>query len=392
MKYRSFGKLDWEVSVLGFGAMRLPLSDKNASIFSSKIDEPEAIRMIRHAIDQGVNYIDTAYTYHGGKSETLLGIALKDGYRDKVKLATKTPPPLIRSKKDFNRIISKQLNRLQTDYIDFFLFHGLKKDWWPRVQDLDMFNWAEDAKSDGRIHHLGFSFHDDFELFKEIIDAYDKWDLCQIQYNYMDIEHQAGTKGLKYAAEKGLAVVVMEPIRGGALSKKPPHSITKLWEGATKKRTPSDWALQWVWNHPEVTVALSGMSTMKQVEENLASADRSGPEVLSNDELLVIDRVREEYKKLSPISCTNCKYCMPCPNNVNIPRIFGLFNEGYMYDDHKRSRFFYREMPIDQQADKCSECHDCEDLCPQNLPISEWLKKANRWLGRKKNFSNEGTS
>lgn len=314
----------------------------------------------------------------------MLGLALKDGYRDKVKLATKIPPPLVRSAKDFNRILSKQLNRLQSDYIDFFLFHGLRKAWWPRITELDMLHWAEDAKADGRIHHLGFSFHDDFELFKEIIDSYDKWDLCQIQYNFMDIEYQAGTKGLKYAADKGLAVVVMEPIRGGVLSRKPPDSVKKLWESAPNRRTPADWALQWVWNHPEVSVALSGMSTMQQVEENMASANRSGQGTLSAEELSIIDKVRDEYQKLSPISCTNCKYCMPCPNGVNIPRILGIFNEGYMYDDHKRSRFFYREMPAEEQADNCNECHDCEELCPQNLPISEWIKKAHGWLGRRK--------
>lgn len=370
--------------MLGFGAMRLPPKDKDAPIFSPLIDEPEAINMIQYAIDEGVNYIDTAYTYHGGKSEVLLSKALQDGYRDKVKIATKIPPPLVRNKKDFDRILNKQLDRLKAEYIDFYLFHGLQKEWWKRVLDLDMFQWAEDAIDDGRVKYLGFSFHDNFELFKEIVDAYDNWALSQIQYNFMDVENQAGTKGLEYAASKGLALVVMEPLRGGQLTMKPPEFVEKLYDDAQIKRTPAEWALHWLWDHPEVTVVLSGMSTISQVKENVSSAKTSGPNMLTKEELLIVEKVRMQYEKLSPILCTNCRYCMPCPNGVEIPRIFRLYNEGFMYEDHRRSRFFYREIPKSNQAVECTQCHECEEKCPQKLPVSEWLEKAHGWLGPKK--------
>lgn len=383
MKYRSFGKLDWKVSALGFGAMRLPVIDND----QAKIDEPEALKMIRHAVDNGVNYVDTAYLYHGGNSELVVGRALRDGYREKVRLATKMPAWAVETAKDFDKILNEQLNKLQTEHIDFYLLHGIDKTSWPKLRDLDVLNWAEGAIDDGRIGYLGFSFHDDIEVFKEIVDAYDKWTFCQIQYNFMDIEHQAGTEGLKYAAEKGLAMVIMEPLRGGSLTKEPPESVAKLWAGSPQPRSQSDWALQWVWNQPEVSVALSGMTAMQHVVENLASADRSGAGILSEDELSLIGQVREEYIDVSPIPCTNCQYCTPCPNGVNIPRSFSLYNEGYMYEDHRRSRFFYRQLPQDQQADKCEQCHECEELCPQDFPIPEWLEKVHGWLGPKKDSS-----
>jgi predicted aldo/keto reductase-like oxidoreductase len=381
MKYRPFGKLDWEVSALGFGAMRLPVIDND----QAKIDEPEALKMIRHSIDHGVNYVDTAYPYHGGNSELVVGRALLGGYREKVKLATKMPAWAVETTADFDKILNEQLSKLQTDHIDFYLLHGMSKTSWPKLQDLDVLNWAEGAIGDGRIGYLGFSFHDSLEVFKEIVDAYDKWTFCQIQYNLMDIEHQAGTEGLKYAAEKGLAVVIMEPLRGGSLTKEPSEAVAKLWAGSSQQRSQADWALQWIWNQPEVSVALSGMTEMQHVVENLVSADHSGVGILSDDELSLIDRVREEYINASPIPCTDCQYCMPCPNGVNIPRSLSLYNEGHMYGDHRRARFFYRQLPPDQQADKCEACHECEELCPQDLPISEWLEKVHGWLGPKKN-------
>jgi predicted aldo/keto reductase-like oxidoreductase len=377
MKYRPFGKLDWQVSALGFGAMRLPLVDND----QATIDESEAIRMIRHAIDRGVNYLDTAYVYHGGNSETLVGRALENGYREKIKLATKLPSWLVTTQSDLDRYLNEQLARLQTDHIDCYLLHGMNKRSWPKLRDVDVLEWAESARQDGRIHHLGFSFHDEYEVFQEIVDAHSEWDFCQIQYNFMDIAYQAGRKGLRYAAGKDLAVVVMEPVRGGALAKEPPAAVSELWQSAPTTRRPVDWALQWVWSQPEVAVALSGMSSMQQVEENLVSAEASGIGSLSTDEMSVIAQVREEYGKLSPIDCTNCQYCMPCPNGVNIPRILGIYNDGYIYDDHRRARFLYRQLPADQQADQCNECHECEEVCPQDLPISEWLEKCHGWLG-----------
>jgi predicted aldo/keto reductase-like oxidoreductase len=271
MKYRKFGKLDWEVSVLGFGAMRLPVMDKN----HGQIDVPEATRMLRYAIDGGINYVDTAYPYHEGASETFLASALGDGYREKVKIATKMPIWLTHQESDFDRFLDEQLVKLNVSKIDFYLLHGLNRKRWHILRDLQVCDWAEKAMADGRIGYLGFSFHDSNDLFIEIVDYYDNWTLAQIQYNYMDVDYQAGIRGLNYAAGKGLAVVIMEPLRGGMLAKQPPDSVQALWQQAPQHRSPVEYALQWIWNHPDVSVVLSGMSTMPQVEENIISASRS---------------------------------------------------------------------------------------------------------------------
>ena len=380
MKYRKFGSLNWQASVLGFGAMRLPVIGKDAS----RVDEAETVKMIQHAVDQGVNYIDTAYTYHEKQSEIVVGKALLDGYRKRVKLATKLPSWLVEKPDDFDRMLDEQLAKLQTDHIDFYLLHALNSTYWPRLRDWKILNRAEDAIADGRIHYLGFSFHDELEVFKNIVDAYDNWTFCQIQYNYMDIEYQAGTKGLEYAADKGLAVVIMEPLRGGQLTLNVPKSISELWERAAVSRTPADWALQWIWNHPEVSVVLSGMSTMQQVVENLDSADRSGIGMLTEEELNLIGNVREIYRRLAPVPCTNCKYCMPCPNGVEIADILRYYNDAIIYDNPRAPRFLYHNLPKDKQADNCVECFECEEKCPQGIPISEQLKEAHAWLANKK--------
>jgi len=380
MQYRKFGKLDWEGSVLGFGAMRLPLTDRDPA----NVDEPESIRMIRYAIDHGVNYVDTAYGYHAGRSESIIGRALLDGYREKVKLATKLPTWLIESSKDCDLYLNEQLERLQTDKIDFYLLHGTNKERWSKIRELEVLRWAEGAVVDGRIGYMGFSFHDDLEVFKEIVDGYDNWTLCQIQYNYMDVDYQAGRRGLEYAAGKGLAVVVMEPLRGGRLATEPPKQVAKVWASASHKRTPAEWGLLWVWNQPEVSVTLSGMSAMKQVVENVAVAERSRPGTLTADDLVLFDRVCEAYRGLSPLPCTNCGYCMPCPNGVEIPRIFQLYSEAMMYDEPRTARFFYRGpngLKEEQRADQCTECGECIDACPQEIDIPEWLQKAHALLG-----------
>ena len=336
MKYRKFGKLDWQVSALGFGCMRMPIQDDD----SSKIDEPEATKMVRYAIDHGVNYNDTAYPYHGGNSELFVGRALQDGYREKIKLATKLPCWDVKVAEDFDKYLNEQLQKLQTEHIDFYLLHALNEKNWHKVRDLDVLKWAEGAIADGRIGHIGFSFHDKHEVFIEIVDAYNSWTFCQIQYNYMDIENQAGTKGLQYAASKGLAVVIMEPILGGRLVN-PPQPIQKLWDTVATKRAPVDWALQWLWNQPEVAVVLSGMSMMPHVEENVVSAGASGIGTLSGEDLALVDHVRAKYDELSPIPCTQCEYCLPCPSGVNIPRNLTLYNQGVMYDkpDHARTEY-----------------------------------------------------
>ena len=380
MKYRKFGRLDWKASVLGFGAMRLPTIGNG----SSQVDEPQAIEMIRYAIDHGVNYLDTAYPYHEKHSEIVVGKALLNGYREKVKLATKLPSWLVESPDDFDRFLDEQLEKLRTDHIDFYLLHALNSTRWPKLRDWEVLNWTESALADGRIHYLGFSFHDDFAVFKDIVNATDRWTFCQIQYNFMDIEYQAGIKGLQYAAEKGLAVVIMEPLRGGQLTTKIPKSVAELWESADIRRTPADWALQWIWNHLEVCVTLSGMSTMQHVIENLDSADRSGAGILTDDELILIEKVREEYSRLAPVPCTNCKYCMPCPNGVEIATILEYYNESIIYDNPSASRSLYGSLSEDEQADNCVECFECEEKCPQGIPIAEYLKTAHAWLNKRK--------
>ena len=377
MEYRRFGKLDWKVSALGFGCMRLPTQGED----NSNIDEPEATRMLHYAIDHGVNYLDTAYPYHGGNSELFLGRALKGGYREKVKLATKLPCWKVEAAGDFDKFLNEQLGKLQTDHIDFYLLHGLNEKNWRKVRDLGVLDWSAGAIADGRIGHLGFSFHDKYEVFQEIVDAYDGWTFCQIQYNYMDVENQAGTKGLKYAASKGLAVVIMEPILGGRLVN-PPQPIQHLWDTAANKRKPADWALQWLWNQPEVSVILSGMSTMQHVEENVASADASRVGALTEEELALVAQVSEKYRDLCPIPCTKCGYCMPCPNGVNIPRNFEIYNEGVMYDKPDHARQAYNQwFPEPERADKCIQCRECEEKCPQDIPISEWMPLVHEVLG-----------
>ena len=375
MKYRTFGKLDWQASALGFGCMRLPLKSDDRG----DIDEAQAMEMLHYAIDHGLNYIDTAYPYHEGNSERFVGRALQGGYRDKVRLATKQPCWMIEKADDFDTYLDEQLDKLQTNHIDFYLLHGLRRERWAQVRDLGVIEWAEGAIADRRIGHLGFSFHDDYDAFVEIVDAYD-WTFCQIQYNYMDIENQAGTKGLKHAAAKGLAVVIMEPLLGGKLVN-PPDPIQALWDSAPAKRAPADWALQWLWNQPEAALVLSGMSTMQHVEENVASAGVSGIGTLTSDELALFDQVRKKYDELCPIPCTKCGYCMPCPNGVDIPRNFAAYNEGVMYEKPDKAREGYKWIDEEKRASACIQCRECEEKCPQFILISEWMPIVHQVLG-----------
>ncbi|MFC2044656.1 aldo/keto reductase, partial [Chloroflexota bacterium] len=360
---------------------RLPLTNRNPA----SVDEPQSIRMIRYAIDHGVNYIDTAYPYHSGRSEQVVGQALKDGYRNRVKLATKLPPSRVESARDFDRLFNEQLERLQTDSINFYLLHGLNSQSWPRVRDLGVLRWAENKIADGCIDYLGFSFHDDYDVFKEIVDSYDNWTLCQVQYNYMDVDYQAGHSGVEYAAGKELAVVVMEPLRGGQLTKKPPEPVAKVWKKARQNFNLVEWALLWLWNQPEISLALSGMSTIEQVVENVAIAERYELGKLTTDELALINQVRKAYQGLSPIPCTSCGYCMPCPNRVEIPTILSIYNDSIIYDDIKKGQLRYTTGPLalraDQRADQCVECEECVKTCPQKIAVPDWLKKAHDLLG-----------
>jgi len=372
MQYRRFGSLDFEVSALGFGTMRLPTIGGDYA----KVDEPLAIEMIRYAIDHGVNYIDSGHPYHGGNSERVLGKALQDGYADKVKVATKLPCWAAKEPADFDRLLDEQLGRLGLDHIDFYLLHNLQATLWPKVRDLGVLDWLEKHRGGDRFANTGFSFHHSTELLTEIIDAYDGWTVCQIQYNYVNEHVQAGTKGLKHAAGKGLAVVVMEPLLGGCLVK-PPPGVQAVWDDAPVTRSPADWAFQWLWHKPEVACVLSGMSTMEQVEQNVASADRSGVGSLSDDELAVVARAQEAYTGLDVIPCTRCGYCMPCPQGVDIPRNLQLYNDAIVYGGNQQvlNRNIYRGLPETLRASSCEACRECEEKCPQGIKISEWMPK-----------------
>jgi uncharacterized protein len=377
MEYRKFGKLDWKVSALGFGCMRLPTLDGIAgNIDQFKVDE-----MIHSAVEAGVNYFDTAYVYHDQKSENALGKALKGGYRERVRIATKSPIWLINEAGDFDRMLDEQLIRLQTDAVDFYLLHSLDSRSWPKVQKLGLIKRAEKALADGRIRHLGFSFHDSLDIFKQIVDGYDAWTFCQIQYNYMDTEFQAGTEGLQYAASKGLAVVVMESLRGGKLALDLP-TVKPILKAAAHQRTPADWALQWLWNQPEVSVALSGMSTLEQVQQNISSADVSGVGTLNTDDLAMIEKVRDVINAQSPIPCTKCEYCLPCPNGVNIPANFDIYNQVAMFNDMGSSQFHYKNWIADaEKAINCIQCDECLSKCPQHIAISTWMPVVEEVLG-----------
>jgi predicted aldo/keto reductase-like oxidoreductase len=384
MRFRPFGKLGWKVSALGFGCMRLPTFDGAPQ--SEKVDKETAVGMIRLAVDRGVNYIDTAYPYHNGVSEAVVGEALKDGYRAKVRLATKSPVWLLRRAEDFDLYLDEQLKRLQTDQIDFYLYHALNKPRWDAVLALGLLARAEAAIKDGRIGHLGFSYHDKRDVFQEIVDGYDGWTLCQVQYNYMDTENQAGTAGVRSAASKGLAVVAMEPLLGGRLAN-PPRQIQEIFDGFEPRRSPADWALKWVWDQPGVSVVLSGMSTPGQVEANLQSAEASAVRALGPEEFALIDRVRKAYMEKTQIACTNCGYCLPCPKGVNIPRNFSLYNDGYIHEDPGTGRLLYaRFLAENERAGACEQCGACEEKCPQDIPVREWMPKVHDVLGEGKSY------
>lgn len=380
MLYRKFGKTNEEVSALGFGCMRLPVIDNNPT----KIDEEKAIKIIRHAIDEGVNYIDTAYPYHGtgmsspGESEPFVAKALKDGYREKVKIATKLPSWLIRSREDMDKYLNQQLERLETDKIDFYLIHTLNKALWSMLKALGVTEFLDQAIKDGRIKYAGFSFHDNsVDVFKEIVDSYD-WSFCQIQYSYMDEKYQAGKEGLEYAAQKGLGISIMEPLKGGSLANKLPDAAIEAFEQADSQKTPAEWALRWLWNHEGIGVVLSGMNEMEQVIENITIAKDAKEGSLTENEIEIVDEVKDILKQKVKVSCTGCGYCMPCPVGVDIPKNFSYYNDYFRFDDphlKANTKLMYSGLlSPEEKAENCIECGRCEGHCPQNIAIREQLK------------------
>jgi predicted aldo/keto reductase-like oxidoreductase len=377
MLYRKVPKTGDELSILGFGCMRLP-----AHAGGSGIDEDRAIRQLRSAIDHGVNYVDTAPAYHFGKSEQILGRALEDGYREKVRLATKLPPWSVRSRGDMDRILDTQLATLKTDHIDYYLLHSLTRVSFEKLKQFGVLEFLTAAKKDGRIRNAGFSSHADLPAFKELVDSYD-WTFCQIQYNYLDEKGQAGTEGLEYAHNKNLAVIIMEPLRGGNLGGKVPDDVKKIWDASFVKRSPAEWALRWVWDHPEVTVVLSGMNDEGHIDENIRAAEGGYPRSLTEDERSRIAQVRDTYGRLMKVGCTGCSYCMPCPAGVDIPGCFSLYNAHHLFPHDRSAKFQYFGrhgglMGGISSAGLCRACGKCEKACPQHLPVRDRLRDVSK--------------
>jgi predicted aldo/keto reductase-like oxidoreductase len=379
MQYRIVPKNNDKLSALGFGCMRLPMKGQ-------VVNEKLAIQQIRLAIDNGVNYVDSAPPYHMGESEKILGKALLNGYRNKVKVATKLTPFMLRQAEDMEKMLNLQLQKLQTDHIDYYLLHGLEEEFWKKMQAFNAIQFLEKAKAEGKIINMGFSFHGSLSTFKEIIEAND-WTMCQIQYNFLDEKLQAGSEGLKYAASKKLAVMVMEPLRGGSLANELPEQAKKFYNAAAIKRSPAEWGLRWVWNHPEVTLVLSGMNEESQVIENIKTAETALPNSMKPDELAVIKKVANAYRKLLKVPCTGCQYCMPCINGVNIPRNFQAYNELYLSGDEQQVRSMYAMFLMGgltgtrADAALCKGCKKCLDRCPQHINITEKLKEVAKDLG-----------
>lgn len=364
-----------ELSILGYGCMRFPTKN-------GRVDVERSISLIRKCIHKGINYFDTAYFYNGGKSESILGKSLLDGYRSKVKIATKLPTFMVKNLDGAKRILSTQLKRLQTDYIDYYLLHMLQdKAGYNRMKTLGIIEWLEELKSKRVIRNFGFSFHGSKSDFEQVLLSH-PWDFCQIQYNYMDVNNQAGKSGLQLAYALGIPVMVMGPLRGGRLAERLPREVLNEFHSYNGDRTPVEWALRWIWNQPEVTVVLSGMSDEDQLDENVKIAADALPDSMSEEELRVFDRVMEIMQKKTKIPCTGCGYCMPCPFGVNIPACFSVYNDKYLLNE-KRNRIIYIRTlggfsKHPSYASMCKGCQKCEGTCPQNIDIRNELNNVKK--------------
>ena len=363
MNYRKFGKTGLTFSALGLGCMRFPNDAKG------RLDEDYAVKMIRAAIDGGVNYMDTGWPYHAGRSEVILGKALKDGYREKTAVATKCPMGQMRSSEDFDRVFAEQLNRLQLDAVDLYMFHGLEQASFDgKVVKYGLLDKMEELRDAGKTKLIGFSFHDGYDAFMHILDGYN-WDFCQIQMNYIDIEYQATLKGLEEAGRRGIAVVVMEPLLGGKLAGLKQTAL----ELVDKSKTPVEWALDFLWNLPGTSVALSGMSSLEQLSQNIEYASRSQVGMLTDEDISMLMNVRDAYNGQILAPCTRCRYCMPCPADIDIPRAIKAYNNTATgsYEDAKA----YYDRQVKTGASQCLHCRKCEGECPQHLPVSELMTK-----------------
>ena len=371
MKYRTMGKLGIQASAFGLGCMRF----NGPASGDSVIDEGKAISLIRRAIDGGVTYLDTAYVYLNRTSEIVLGKALLDGYRDRVTIATKMPMEAVHNREEMQALLDSELKKLQTDHIDFYLMHGINKEKWEYFKSIGAPEFFEDMKKEGKIRYKCFSFHGPYSDFEYIINDWD-WDMVQIQYNFMDIHNQAGENGLKLAGSKGIPVVIMEGLLGGRLAKAP-SNVQALYDSFPVKRSPVEWAFRWLCDHPEVSVVLSGCNEAEQIDENLRIFDTVEAGIMTPEERKLMEDVRAAYLSRTKIGCTGCRYCMPCPNGVNIPGIFSAWNNVSLYDlDPKTDWGLQQIREKDAGADRCVGCGACEAACPQHLNIIESLQTA----------------
>ena len=379
MQYRSLVKGSEELSVLGYGCMRFPTK-------GGRIDEEKALEQMLYAFNEGVNYYDTAYPYHAGKSEVVLGKFIKENkIRDKVYIADKLPAFLVNRQEQIEKYFSTQLERLDTHYIDYYLMHMLENmESWEKLKKLGILEFIDEKKKSGQIRHIGFSYHGKQEDFIKILEDY-SWDFCQIQFNYLDEYNQAGLAGLNRAHELGIGVVIMEPLRGGNLAAKAPDKAIERFKQFDKNRSAAHWALRWIWNHDQVSVVLSGMNVDEHIRENIKVATETHPKSMSDEEIKVVDDVKEIYRSLMKVPCTGCNYCMPCPFGVDIPGTFASYNDKYFFGG-RQSQFMYivRAAGVTSGdkvgADLCTDCGKCELHCPQTIKIRDELKNAHKDL------------
>lgn len=369
MLYRELGVTGEELSILGFGCMRLPVKEDK-----EQVDMDRAVPLIRTAIDNGINYLDTAYPYHDGQSELAISKAIKDGYREKVFIADKLPIWLVENRKDMDYYLDEQLKRLDIDCIDFYLLHSVKENYWENLISNGVLEFLDDAIADGKIKHTGFSYHGELELFFDVIDSYN-WDMCQVQYNIIDQNYQAGREGIRYAATNDVGVIVMEPLRGGSLTKNVPEEIQEIWNKSTVKRDPAEWALRFVWDLDDVDVVLSGMNSMEELKQNIMTADQGYPNSLNSEDKEIIRGVRSIYNQRKQYNCTQCGYCVPCPEGVDIPANILQLNNAYTFQDPDNAKMnYYMGIKEEKRANNCIGCGECEKICPQMVPIQEALR------------------
>ncbi|HOG31354.1 MAG TPA: aldo/keto reductase [Candidatus Syntrophosphaera sp.] len=375
MQYRTMPKSKDRLSALGFGLMRLPQTK------SGKIDEDKALAMLHFALDNGVNYFDTAWGYHGGASEPLLGEFVTQTDRSKLFIATKLPCWLVKTRADMDSYLNQQLERLKTDHIDYYLLHALNARSWKEMLHLGVLDWLDNSRADGRIRHIGFSFHDEYSVFKQIVERYD-WDFCQFMLNFLDTQYQAGMKGYKLASAKGLGIIAMEPLRGGKLVDHVPDSVQAVWAKSKNDWSPVQRALNWVWNLESLSVLLSGMSNMDQLKENISLANAFKTGQIDEKEMKLFNKARLEYLHRIAIPCSECRYCLPCPHGVSIPSVFGYYNESMMFGEKERHQKEYRNWtPTETRASKCVGCGECLSKCPQHIPIPDWMKTIADYFG-----------